>query len=61
MALEFVTHTIPQELNKEPHMDDDKRNQISKKLGETIRRLQFKMRKIDQREKVSWQLNQKRD
>ena len=42
-------------------MDDDKRNQISKKLGETIRRLQFKMRKIDQGEKVSWQLNQKRD
>lgn len=61
MALEFITHTIPHELNMEPHMEEKKRIQISKRLGKTNRKLQSRMKEIERREKKNWQLSLKRN
>lgn len=61
MALEFITHTIPHELNMEPNMEEKKRIQISKRLGKTNRKLQSRMKAIERREKKSWQLSLKRN
>lgn len=60
MALKFIYHTIPHELNLEPQMEEKKRIQISKRIGKTNQKLQFRMKAIERREKKGWQLSLKR-
>lgn len=55
MALKFIIHNIPNEMIVKPKYNEEKRKQISIRLGKINKKLQARMKAIDRKEKRSWQ------
>lgn len=55
MALKFIIHDIPNEMIVKPKHNEEKRKQISIRLGKINKKLQARMKAIDRKEKRSWQ------
>ena len=60
MAIEIIPHTIPEELERQPELDKQKRIRISERISKTNQKLRLRMQAIERLEKQNWQLNMRR-
>lgn len=60
MAIEFITHTIPEELERPSELSEQERIRISERISKANQKLRLRMQAIEKLEKQNWQLNMRR-